>query len=110
MALAAHASSRARRAPRLREPGALDWDAIGKHGLGVECTKGHALEAESESAGYIVHSDKDRGVDERSVLCQAVVVHVRDRDTRQAEQVERRLALCGVPDDVADERDRDGNP
>ena len=43
-------------------------------------------------------------MDERGAPRRAVVIHVRDRDARQAELVERRLAGRGFAVDVADER------
>ena len=47
-------------------------------------------------------------MEERGAARRAVVVHVRDRDTREAELVERCLAACRSAVDVTDERGLDG--
>ena len=52
--------------------------------------------------------DKYHGVYKRGAPHRAVVVHVRDRDSRQAELVERRLASCGFAVEVAAARGLDG--
>lgn len=55
-------------------------------------------------------ADECRSLHRRSPPRRPAVVHVRDRDARRAEQVEHRLGRRGFAEDVADERDLDGNP
>lgn len=66
--------------------------------------RGHAFKAEGEGAPRLARAHERRGVEERGAARRAVVVHVRDRDPRQAELVERGLAARRGAKDVADER------
>ena len=67
---------------------------VGEPRLGAECAECHGFEAERASPARTNTT--------------AVVVHVRDRDARRAELVERRLASCGFAVEVADARGLDG--
>lgn len=74
----------------------------------AEGSRGHAFKAEGEGASRGARTHERRGVDERGAARRAVVVHVRDRDPRQAERVERRLPARRGAKDVADVRGLDG--
>ena len=75
---------------------------------GAERAGGHAFKAEREGASRLARAHERRGVEERGAARRAVVVHVRDRDPRQAELVERGLTARRGAKDVADERRFDG--
>ena len=90
------------------ESGAQRAGAVGERRLGAERAGCHALKAKSERTAYVARSDERRSVHERGAPRRAVVVHVRDRDARQAELVERRLARRGFAIDVPHECRLDG--
>jgi len=82
----------------------------------AERARGHAFETERECAPRLAgrtprtrtRTHERRGVEERGAARRAVVVHVRDRDARQAELVERCLTARRGAKDVPDERGLDG--
>jgi hypothetical protein len=77
--------------------------AVGERRLDTERAGCHALKAKSERTAHVARADERRSIHERGAPRRAVVIHVRDRDPRQAQLVERCLTRRGFAIDVANE-------